>query len=190
MRKQLLFIAVLLCLGWNAKAQFSSAAEIRYEYTGVGNIYRVFWMFYARCGPGGLTIQNTVPICFRNSTGFHFNRNIQKVDSFYYTNSCYFNGLNTSVCDSITSVSSYPGYFCWIYSDTATLAPNNAWKISCTVNGRDIDIDNLWGCTNAALYVEALLNNSAYINSSPKVSSPAIVFFGRPHNNHNFDACT
>ncbi len=181
MRKQFYLALLLLLLGFKASASHAASAEIRYEYTGVGNVYRVYYSFYYQCSPGYPTLFGNMSIQFVSTNSSNFMRSIHKVDSIYYTNSCYYNGLSNTTCDSITSTSGYPGYYYSVYSDTVTLSPSQ-WKISCSVGARNQSISNLTNPGASFLYVEAYLNNATQINSSAKIFGPAAVIMGDTNN--------
>ncbi len=162
--KILVFSFVILCACFSiARASHHTAADIRYEYTGTGNIYKVYLTLHEVCQQGSLSLSPNESVTIKSlTTNTTVNRSlkIESVDSNVsqhcpsVTNSCQ-NPVNAT----------YLGYTTIVYTDTISLQPAPDWVMSFTGN-RSQNPMNIQSPSTQGLYVESLLNNSAGHNSS------------------------
>ena len=161
-----LFLLLILASSVDSLASHIASAEIRYEYTGIGNKYRFYLTAIKSCEPNNAALVIGYPVTFR-SGNTTFNR-----DLYLWhgpdTIANYCPGFSSS-CSQPASI--YPGFEKRIYSDTVTLNPNTwtiMWKLCC----RPASIVNLTTPDLFDNYVEAVLDNSNTINSSAWLPNP------------------
>ena len=134
-KKYLLALVVLLGCGYGAEASHISGMEIWYEYTGTGNVYRVYLNQSLECA---VTSTSYASIAFQSaSTGQSFSRILSPQLPFDSSAVVY--------CPTVTAGCNtpYPIFHTAHFSDTVTLSPANDWKISCTDGSRSGGIMNL-----------------------------------------------
>jgi len=164
MKKMLLsFWCLLLCIP--SFASHYTSADIRYEYTGTGDVYRMYLTLGQYC-EGNAPLPSSVAIEFSSSCNINFSRIISSISTDTTKNYC--SGY-ISACNS--SASTYFGYITKTYSDTVTLTPCT-WTISWMNGGRNSGIANLNNPASYNIYVDAFLDNSMLTNSSPKIVPP------------------
>ena len=149
----------VLCLFLTAEifANHHSTAEVRYEYSGIGNVYRIYVTTVTPC-PGVNSPGESVQI---NSSCTSFSRGLPRIAADTFLAYC-------GTASSCSGSSVWPRFMRQIYSDTVTLAPCIDWKISFIHSLRDYGV-NLGG--SGWLYVESFLNNSVTHNSSPYMAT-------------------
>lgn len=162
------FACLLLCLP--AFASHFSSVDIRYEYTGTGNVYRVYLTLGQFC-EGGAFLNTTEAVSISSSCTPAFTKMLTSV--FADTSHLYCAG-NLSSCNNTGTI--YPGYITRIYTDTVTLNSCSDWKISWTNCCRNASIINLYSSSSQGVYIEAFLDNSIDLNSSPKIVNPPVNF--------------
>jgi len=161
-----LFLLFILASTVEAQASHVASAEIRYEYTGIGNKYQFYLTVIKSCEPNNALLGVTEPVTFRGV-------NTMLTRNFYLwqgpdTIANYCAGFSSS-CSQPASI--YPGFEKRIYTDTVTLNPNVwtiMWKLCC----RPASVVNLSMPDSYENYVEAILDNSNTINSSAWLPNP------------------
>lgn len=167
-RIYLLFLCFIASLPVFAVAV--NSAELRYEYTGSGNIYKVYLQVVKGC-TGGATFNPTENIQFVSTCGNNFTRTFN-INPSPLTQFPYYCSSVTTNCTSTTS--SNPGYQIAEYSDTVTLDPCSSWKMIYINSVRSGATDNIIVFSGTTLYIEAFLNNSNSPNSSAYCPTPAL----------------
>jgi len=169
MKKTITLAALCLLFSCKLFASHLASAEIRYEYTGTGNQYRIYLTLLKACEP--------------------FNASLASNEMVYISSSCasttqltlpLYSGPDTianycagtlNSCAQTNSI--YPGFERRTYSATVNLSACSDWKISwysCCRNGQ---IANLSNPMNADIYVEATLDNSVALNTSAWFANPS-----------------
>ena len=162
--RKITLIAFCLLVSVRLFASHYATAEVRYEHTGVGNVYRVHLTVVRICEPNNsVGIGTTAPVDISSSCTTTFSRSLQlsAIDSM----GIFCAGLASS-CIAPSSMGS--GWERRVYTDTISLPPCSDWRISwnmcCRSNGI-LNIANAGAFSNT--YVEATMNNSSSVNSSP-----------------------
>ncbi|MFN8276819.1 MAG: gliding motility-associated C-terminal domain-containing protein [Chitinophagales bacterium] len=195
------FWALLFTLTFsqNARASHAMGADIQYRYVGVNGAgqqqYLVTVTFYRNCSGiaaptaagvnGDFSITNT---CGFGNPTFNFtqvtNDTCPDLNNFYPTiiQTSGLNGCKVSqLCPAFQSQSTcatppgtYPGVERYEYTALITLPGScSQWKFSFAENARNSPLSNITGGGSAALYVEAMLNNTLDTNSA-KVVIPGL----------------
>ena len=164
MRYCLLFLALIICS--RAGASHLASAEIRYEYTGTGNLYRVYLTLMKACEVGSIYLTTSEPVVFTGPAST-FTRNLPLTQG-PDTLGSYCTGILNS-CQLAPSV--FPGFERRIYSDTVTLPPSS-WKMEWTLCCRPFGIINLVNPGSFNNYVATTLDNTTNINSSAWLPNP------------------
>jgi len=157
----------LLCLLFSCKlfASHLTSAEVRYEYTGTGNVYRIYLTIASNCSGVNPATSEVVSI---NSTCFpSIIKQLPLVTNNIVTNYC---PQFPNACSNPSGM--YPAFRIVTYSDTVTLDTCANWEIVFNPCCRQSIVNNLVSPGNNNLYVAAFLNNSTAINSSPVVATP------------------
>lgn len=158
--KRIYLLAICLIAFSNSFASHLNSAQLRYEYTGNGNVYRVYLSVVKACA-NSVAFSATESVQFTSTCGSSFTR------SFALTSTPVFPYYCPSVTTNCNGVmSSYTSYQTAYYVDTVTLNPCSSWKISYISASRSGATDNLINPAGNALYIEAFLNNANNINSS------------------------
>ncbi len=162
------FTLALLCLLFSVRlfASHVSNADIRYEYTGVGDLYRVYLTAVKVCEPNAASLGLTADVEFNSACG-SFNRLLPAVSIDTFGHFC---PGSMGSCNMPGSV--FPQFIRHIYVDTVTLTACSDWKISWQLCCRTTGVVNLLTPGSDNIYVEAFLNNSTAVNSSPIVANP------------------
>jgi hypothetical protein len=167
---QFLIAVFFLLLSTKGIASHLSGADIRYEYTGQGNVYRVYFTAIKQCDPSAISLSSTVSLSFSSSsTATYFYRSLPTISIDTVEEFCTGAYPPCSASGSI-------GFIRRVYSDTVSLLPCNDWKIYFEICCRNIGIANLQSPNSYSTYVEAFLNNSASPNSSTYLPSPPRLF--------------
>lgn len=171
MKKLLLY---LLCLGGATAAHAShiTGGQLRYEYTGTGNIYRLHLSVMHECTPQGSLPYTTEIISLRSSslgiTNFNKTLSITSVDTldkkYLYCPS------TAGSCYSTSSL--YGGLTVYNYVDTVVIPPATDWYMGWTEGTRNAGISNITAAGSQNIYLEAFLNNSTAINNNAFTPSP------------------
>lgn len=168
--KKLFFSIICLLLCIPAFASHFSSADIRYEYTGTGDIYRVYLTIGQLC-EGNAALNTLQPITISSSCTPMFSRMLPSLYADTTNLNC---SGNFNTCNNLSPSS--PGYITRIYTDTVTLSPCSDWKISWLGGGRNGGVANLYNPASSNIYVEAFLDNSTIFNSCPKMVSSLVTF--------------
>lgn len=166
--KKLSIIILLLTLGLaDVQASHFAGAAISYEYTGVGDVYRIWLTLYRRCEPGAIDLATTESITYScsASTGGTLSVPTISLDTTVY-----------EVCEVPPIVcNGAPGPFTPIitrvYSATVSLLPASDWKLRWTNSGRQYNLTNLTSPASQSITIEAVLNNLNGSNSNVKAAA-------------------
>lgn len=150
-------------------ASHIASTELRYEYTGVGNIYRIYLTTIKLCELNTQILSDSENITYSSSCYASTSRLIPKISDDTIQVYC---PNYVGSCSNATS--NYFGFERKIYSDTITLPPCNDWIIAYSTCCRNGGILNLNTAAYSNSECQAFLNNSLSINSSPYLPSPAI----------------
>jgi len=163
MRKiSVLLLSLFMYFG--AMANHFTGGHLRYEYMGNSLQYKIYLTLYKTCESTAIDFPTFVNIYAESKANTTIiNKNLALISQD--TIKAYCPGTTTS-CNSLTAP--YPGYIAAVYSETVTFpftAPD--WKLVFSNSSRSLNIVNLQGASGTSFYIDAPLNNSNHINSSP-----------------------
>lgn len=171
----LIFIGIFAC-PYKSSASHAAGGELLYEWL-YGDTYRVVFKFYRDCT--GMNEPQFQQLCIYNScNNTSVTTNMQKT---ILISGGRPNGSQVDVgcpgykntCADINST--IPGYREWWYEDTVTLSGKcNMWRFSTSIGNRN-GSNNIQGAA-PLFYVEAMLNNAVYNNSSPVFSTKPVPY--------------
>lgn len=159
MKKITLALCCLL-LSICSYASHITSDEIRYEYTGTGNVYRIIVTDATGCN--SVSAASTMVVSISSSCSATFNRTLPQISTELYQTYC---PTYPNSCSS----GSFPAFYRTIYMDTVSLPPCANWKIWLSLGTRNA-LNNLQNASGENLFVDAELNNLNAPNSSPYVT--------------------
>lgn len=163
----LLLLAAFCCIA-PATASHIAGGELRYQYTGTGNVYKVYLVLYRDCS--GVTLANTETVQISSaSCSQNINLSVPTISDDTLDPFIYCPG---TVSSCISSSSVYPGYIRRVYSANVTLAACNDWKFSYYNCCRSASLNNVTNPAATGMYLEAFLDNSAAINTNAYTPNP------------------
>jgi hypothetical protein len=165
-RITLAIFCLFVCI--KASASHISSADIRYEYTGTGNNYKIILTLVRSCEPNNAQLTNSAAINIASSC--QASQGLQLQQTYVDTIGAYCVGLQNS-CTVASSI--YPGLERRIYTGYATLSPCADWKISFSLCCMSATIANLLNSGAWNIYTECNLNNLATINTSVLLPNPS-----------------
>ena len=151
-----------------ARATHVSSAEMRYEYTGSGNLYTLYLTVIKMCEPGGDLLNTSEEIDIYSACQGIFSRQLPMVQG-PDTLSTYCASYGNS-CSQTGSV--YPGFERRVYADTITLLPCVLWQFSWVGCCRAAGLSNLLNPTVEGTKIFMTLDNSLAHNTSAWLPNP------------------
>lgn len=165
----LLLVLLLPVIPQNVFANHFTGAELRYEYIGAPNVYRLTLTLYKTCESGAIDFPSFMSITAEcKSPNLFVNKNLGRTKTDTLKPFC---PTTVTSCQNLTSV--YPGYLIAVYSDTLRI-PNQGtnWNLVLSNSSRNFGITNLRGASGQSYYIDAPLkladlNTSAIIPDFP-----------------------
>lgn len=168
MKKLITLLGLLAVSCTGAMASHFATAEIRYEYTGNANDYKIKLTLLKACEYGSVDLgpQEYVNVLSSCSSLGNITLNSSYEDTIStlcpgYLNSCQ------------TFGSTYFGFSRRVYEGVVSLPPCNDWKITWNSCCRNAGVMNLMNPSTYGIYVEATIDNSTSMNTNAWFPNPS-----------------
>lgn len=167
-------LILLLLSSTSLFANHFTGGELRYEFTGTSNVYRVYLTLYKTCESTAINFPTFTNIYAESKAhNININKNLTLIKQD--TLQPYCAGTQTS-CENLSS--SYPGYLTALYSDTLQLpAGISDWRLIFSNSNRALFITNLQGASGQSFYLDAPINPSSFNTSAEMPDVPPHVLF-------------
>lgn len=174
MNKFLSCLILLLLSSTSLFANHFTGGELRYEFTGTTNVYRVYLTLYKTCESTAINFPTFTNIYAESKAhNININKNLTLIKQD--TLQPYCTGTQTS-CENLSS--SYPGYLTALYTDTLQLPPGiSDWRLIFSNSNRALFITNLQGASGQSFYLDAPINPSSFNTSAEMPDYPPHVLF-------------
>lgn len=150
-------------------ASHYASADIRYEYIGAPNTYKVVLTVLKACEPNSIDLSNAETIQY-SSTCFLGNFSHTVPASPPDTVSFFCPG-NTNSCLLPSSI--YPAFIRISYTDTVVLNPCADWTLSWSNSARNAGIVNLLNPAGLSIYIDSKMDNVATLNTNAWMPNPS-----------------
>jgi hypothetical protein len=166
--KKLSLLILCVILSCRLFATHVAVAELRYEYTGTANDYKISLTVIKACEPFNANLNNVETVTIGSSCSLNYNLTMPLLSIDTLEEFC-----PGSIGSCTVPGSPFPGYVKRVYEAVTSLSPCNDWLMRWSLCCRNAGIVNLDNPGGNETYVEAFLDNSGAINTSAWIPNPA-----------------